>query len=112
MCKTSDKVNAVVKAEALDMAEAYEAIDLMFQYKTMYETMMENLKEKYNDAMVAYMAEKGIKTLETEKGNRVTYVAEATKRIADTAKMKEEGVYDYYSKETVTKAHLQYTKAK
>lgn len=112
MCKTSDKINSVVTAEALNMAEAYEAIDLMFQYKAMYETMMENLKDKYNDAMVKYMEDNNIKTLETEKGNRVTFVAESTKRVADTAKMKAEGVYDYYSKESVTKAHLQYTKAK
>lgn len=112
MCKTSEKVQAVVTAEKIDIAEIYEAVDLMFQYKTMYETMMDNIKKQYNDQMVAYMAEKGVKTIETKKGNRITYVAEAKKRVADTDKLKKEGMYDYYSKETVTKAHLQYTKAK
>lgn len=112
MCKTSDKVKAVATAEELHLGELGDALDAVMERKMRVEAELERIKAEYNAMLLETMEKYGVKSIKTKKGNTITRKDAYTSRIADTKKMKEEGVYDYYSKESYHPASLQYTGAK
>lgn len=64
------------------------------------------IKEKeLKQALLNAMEENNIKKFENDD-IRITYVAPTTRKSVDTARLKEEGLFDLYSKESAVKASV------
>jgi hypothetical protein len=95
--------------EGYELAELYEAEQIIIKAKEEQKRAEERKEEVYN-AILKAMEEQGVKTYETDT-MKITYVA-PTKRITlDTKKLKEENplVAKAYERETETKASLRVT---
>lgn len=68
---------------------------------------LEEIKEAFKQAM----AENGIKQFKNDMVT-ISYVGASVKKTVDTAKMKEDGIYDQYTKESVTKPSVRFSFAK
>lgn len=65
-----------------------------------------DIKEKeLKQAILNAMEEHGVKKFENDD-IRITYVAPTTRKSVDTARLKEEGLFDLYSKESTVKASV------
>lgn len=95
--------------EGFELAELYEAEQIIIKAKEEQKRAEERKEEVYN-AILKAMEEQGVKTYETDT-MKITYVA-PTKRITlDAKKLKEENplVAKAYERETETKASLRVT---
>ena len=68
---------------------------------------LEEIKEAFKNAM----AENGVKQFKNDMVT-ITYVGSTSKKSVDTARMKEDGIYDKYTKETLVKPSVRFTFAK
>lgn len=95
--------------EGYELAELYEAEQIIIKAKEEQKRAEEREKEVYN-AILKAMEEQGVKTYETEN-MRITYVAPAKRVTLDTARLKKENplMVKAYEKETETKASLRIT---
>ena len=69
---------------------------------------MDNQEKEIKQAIQKAMEEHGIKSFENEDV-KISYVAPTQRVSVDTAKMKEEGIYDLYTKTSEVKASVRFT---
>ena len=69
---------------------------------------MDNQEKEIKQAIQKAMEENGIKSFENEDV-KISYVAPTERVSVDTAKMKEEGIYDFYTKASEVKASVRLT---
>ena len=69
---------------------------------------MDNQEKEIKQAIQKAMEEHGIKSFENEDV-KISYVAPTQRVSVDTAKMKEEGIYDLYTKTSEVKASVRLT---
>lgn len=69
---------------------------------------MDNQEKEIKQAIQKAMEENGIKSFENDDV-KISYVAPTQRVSVDTAKMKEEGIYDLYTKTSEVKASVRLT---
>ena len=69
---------------------------------------MDNQEKEIKQAIQKAMEENGIKSFENDDV-KISYVAPTQRVSVDTAKMKEEGIYDLYTKTSEVKASVRFT---
>lgn len=78
--------------------EASEKLKQLYAVKAEFDVRMDELK----NAMLQAMEENGIKSFENDF-MKITYKAQTVRKSVDTARLKEERLYDLYLKESVVK---------
>lgn len=66
---------------------------------------MKNQEQEIKESLLKAMEENGIKSFKNEFMS-IVYVPESERRTADTKKMKDDGIFDDYSKTSKTKAYV------
>lgn len=66
---------------------------------------LENLEYQLKNEFMEFMKDNGIKKIDTEYLT-LTYIPETIRESVDTQKLKDEGLYDYYKKQSVVKEQL------
>lgn len=66
---------------------------------------MDNEEKAIKQAIQKAMEDNGIKSFENDDV-KITYIAPSQRVSVDTAKLKEEGIYDYYTKTSEVKASV------
>lgn len=69
---------------------------------------IESIEKEAKKRAISFMEEKGIKSFDNEDF-KITYIPETTKKVVDTDRMKLDGIYDDYTKETKVKATVRIT---
>lgn len=69
---------------------------------------MKQLEGEIKESLLKAMEENGIKKFENEYVT-ITYVPSSTRMTADTKKMKEDNIFDEYSKSSVVKSSVRIT---
>ena len=69
---------------------------------------IESIEKEAKKRAIEMMEEKGIKSFDNEDF-KITYIPETTKKVVDTDRMKLDGIYDDYTKETKVKATVRIT---
>lgn len=72
--------------------------------RTFYElkAKVDILEAEKKEDIKQYMIDNGIKSFENEDF-KITYIPENTRKTVDTAKLKEQGLYEYFLKESKVK---------
>ena len=86
----------LVKVENNEIIVAQETIEQMRKLNE-YKVQFDILTEKVRDALKKAMSENGVKKIENEVFTAV-YKAPTQRQTVDTTRLKEEGLYDEYSK--------------
>lgn len=86
------------------------AFDVMKELQAFNEqkAAMEMKEKRIKEAILQAMEENNIKSFENDFVS-IKYIPQATRKSVDTAKMKEEGVYDVYLKESEVKSQVRLT---
>lgn len=84
--------------------------DFIEQYKAFQETkaIMEMQEKELKAQLLERMEELGIKSFECD-GLKITYKNPSTRKVVDTNALKEQGLYDMFTKESDVKASVQIT---
>ena len=84
-----------------------EVYDLIEKQRQLEEQMKENEQQlnDFKDALLRAMEQNGIKKWENDLIS-VTYVPASLRKTVDTAKLKEEGLYDQFTKESPVNASV------
>lgn len=95
--------NEVVQytSEELLNSEDYKVFAYVMAHKKEYETF----EKKLRAALVTEMENAELKTMENDK-IKVTYKAPSVRKVVDTEKMKAQGLYDLFVKESKTSASV------
>ena len=91
-----------VKNGSLVLAEEVEEKLKAFQLE---KARMDMLEKQIKEAMLKSMELNGIKSYESENV-RITYKAPTTRSTVDTQALKEQGLYDVFSKESPVKSSV------
>ena len=81
--------------------EASEKLKQLYAVKAEFDVRMDDLKNQ----MLKAMEDNGIKSFENDF-MKITYKAPSTRKTVDIARLKEEGLYDFYVKESPVKSSL------
>ena len=86
------------------------AVDVMKELQAFNEqkAAMELKEKRIKEAILQAMEENNIKSFENDFVS-IKYIPQTTRKSVDTAKMKEEGVYDVYLKESEVKSQVRLT---
>lgn len=86
------------------------AEDLMMRLHTFQveKTRMELQEKELKEAMLKAMEENGIKSFENDFV-KITYTAPGVKKTVDTNALKEQGLYETFTKESTVKASVRLT---
>ena len=94
------KSKEMVKSE---MNEILTEDDLRtFAFLKEYEAKWNAIKSMKEQMLKDYMKTNGIKQFDSNEV-RITYIEPSIRKTIDTKKMKEEGIYDFYTKESKVK---------
>lgn len=86
-----------------EMNEILTADDLQtFALLKEYETKWSVIKSAKEQMLKNYMKANGIKQFDSDVV-RITYIEPSVRKTVDTKKLKEEGLYDFYTKESPVK---------
>lgn len=95
----SDIVN--YSTNELMQEKSYET----FLYVLAHKEEFENFEKKFKRALLTEMEAQGITSFESDK-IKVTYKAATTRKSVDTEKLKEQGLYDMFTKESPVSASV------
>ena len=86
------------------------AVEVMKELQAFNEqkAAMELKEKRIKEAILQAMEENNIKSFENDFVS-IKYIPQTTRKSVDTAKMKEEGVYDVYLKESTVKSQVRLT---
>lgn len=86
------------------------AVDVMKELQAFNEqkAAMELKEKRIKEAILQAMEENNIKSFENDFVS-IKYIPQTTRKSVDTAKMKDEGVYDIYLKESEVKSQVRLT---
>lgn len=86
------------------------AVDVMKELQAFNEqkAAMELKEKRIKEAILQAMEENNIKSFENDFVS-IKYIPQTTRKSVDTAKMKEEGVYEVYLKESEVKSQVRLT---
>lgn len=86
------------------------AVEVMKELQTFNEqkAAMELKEKRIKEAILQAMEENNIKSFENDFVS-IKYIPQTTRKSVDTAKMKEEGVYEVYLKESAVKSQVRLT---
>lgn len=104
MTLINTEINQVITDDDIRLLEEFMKFDAMLKEK---KKQADEVKER----LAQYMEENGVDKINVGEVN-ITYVPGTTKRIVDTVKMKEEGIYDDYLKDTFSKGFVRITEHK
>lgn len=97
----------LIKVENNELQLAEEAslrLKELYKFKAEFDVKMDELKNQMLEAMEA----NGIKAFENDF-IKMTYVEATTRKSVDTKALKEQGLYDAFTKETPVKASVKLT---
>ena len=97
----------LVKVENGQIVIAQEVEDRLKAFQ-IEKTRMDMLEKRMKDALLNAMVENGIKSYESDNV-RITYKASTTRKTVDTQALKEDGLYEMYTKESPVKESVQIT---
>lgn len=87
-----------------------EQVENLFEQKRQIEIQRDQIDTQIKEleaALIQAMGEHGVKKFENDKVS-ITYVAPGKRESVDTAKLKEDGMYDFYKKESPVKASVRW----
>lgn len=84
-----------------------EDVELLAMFNRL-EKKVKELNAEKKEALTKFFEENNIDFFENEE-LRISYVKGSTKRIVDTSKMKFDGIYDEYLKDTFTNPSVRFT---
>lgn len=92
----------------LELSEVAQQKLLKFRDMQIQMAEMKQLEGEIKESLIKAMEKNGIKKFESDYVT-FTYVPESTRKTADTAKMKEDNIFDEYCKESVVKPSVRIT---
>lgn len=112
MCKMDERINALTaeatKELGTDFFETMQEIaTLTARIKT-----LEKSHKGWKESLAGLMEKHGVTTIRLENGTVISYKPAYDSMIADTEKMKEDNIYDEYSKPSHHSATCQFKTAK
>lgn len=91
------KVNEIITQEYIDMITQFEELEAKIKVK----------KAEIDNALLNAMIETNTWEIENNKF-KVVRVEPGTKTVVDTQKMKNEGIYEFYTKKTSVKPYIKF----
>ena len=86
----------------------HEEVEMKLKAFQVEKARMEMLEKEIKEAMLQAMEQNGIKSYESDNV-RITYKAPTTRKTVDTAALKEQGLYEAFTKESPVKASVSIT---
>lgn len=104
MLEEEDNKMELIKVENNQLSitnEASEKLKELYKFKAEFDVRMDELKKE----LLKAMEENGIKSFENDY-MKITYKAPTTRKSVDTKRLKDEGLYDIYTKESIVKSSV------
>lgn len=99
--------NELAVKEQFDVILTEDYINELTRFKEL-EAKMKVLEEKKRNEILEIMKKFNLKKFENEK-IYIDYILPSERTVVDTAKMKEEGIYDSYTKKTQIKESIRFS---
>ncbi|HCY07230.1 MAG TPA: hypothetical protein DHS57_08320 [Erysipelotrichaceae bacterium] len=97
-------MNQLVKVNNNEILVNQETINILKAFEVK-KAEMDILEKELKQAMLQAMEQQGIKSFENDD-IRITYIAETTRKTVDTKALKEQDLYDKFTKESKVKANV------
>ena len=96
-------MNQLVKVNNNEILVNQETINILKAFEV--KSRDGHIRKELKQAMLQAMEQQGIKSFENDD-IRITYIAETTRKTVDTKALKEQDLYDKFTKESKVKANV------